>query len=107
MEGGAYGCKGGMYGREGARTDKGRACTAVEGGAHGCTGARTGGEGGAHGREGGCTRVMDRVQIGGDGGTHDGSLQKFQGMTVLLGATLPKYLNEYTHINITCPLHVR
>jgi hypothetical protein len=50
---------------------------------------------------------MGRVRTGGDGGVHNGSLHQFQGVTVLLGAPLSKCLNEYTHINITCPFHVR
>jgi hypothetical protein len=55
----------------------------------------------------GGARVMGRVRTGGDGGVHNGSLHQFQGVTVLLGAPLSKCLNEYTHINITCPFHVR
>jgi hypothetical protein len=48
-----------------------------------------------------------RVHTGGNGGAHDSSLEQFQGVTVWLGAPIPKCLNEYTRINITCPFHVR
>jgi hypothetical protein len=51
-----HGCKGGVHGREGARTE---------------------GRDRVHGREGGCARVMGRARTGGDGGTHDGSLHQF------------------------------
>jgi hypothetical protein len=53
-------------------------------------------EGGAHGRGG--RMGTGKACPGGKGGAHDGSLHQFQGVTVWLGAPLPKCLNEYTCI---------
>jgi hypothetical protein len=56
-------------------------------GAHGCGGK-------AHTTDRGRTRLWREACKGADGGAYDGSLHKFQDVTVLLDEPLPKCFND-------------